>query len=489
MRSRFKSRFQSRFVSRFAGVESVYRSTSGSFVAPGIAAPTLTITGGVTDTSLTPELNGSAFTLVGGASDTHQTTDWQISDDSGFSNIVWEAAASASLTQITVGLDLTDDTTYYARVRYNGSTYTSDWSATVTFNTLDVTVNTPSITSPSDAATDIGETPTITSSAFAVTGDTDSHASSDWQVASDSGFSTIVVQSLDDASNLESWTVPSGNLSTSTTYYVRVRHTGTTYGDSGWSSGVSFTTAASFGPTAQDVIDAMTTTPTAGRQTLITNLFDGLKSDGVLDKLDCLLVFMAHTEQAALINWVDPTGTAATKVGSPAFTADQGFSSITFLNYIDSQFDPSTATNMAPDNGCVGLRHGAPGVIGNAYLWFGGRTLCTVDADTDPDGDIGSNSFVEFSGAGISGWPKAGLTSIDRDAANSLKLYFDGLEAGTNTTDKTGLLSFTSETISVGARSVSSAQADIEVFWAGASLTSSEHAAIKSRIDTYVAGL
>ena len=105
----------------------------------------------------------------------------------------------------------------------------------------------PSITSPSDAATDIGETPTITTSAFAVTNEgSDTHASTDWQVASDSDFSTIVVQSADDATNKTSWTVPSGNLSASTTYYVRARHTGTMYGDSGWSSTVSFTTAASF---------------------------------------------------------------------------------------------------------------------------------------------------------------------------------------------------------------------------------------------------
>jgi len=466
-----------------------FRSSSASPPVPGIAAPTLTITGGTTDTSLTPELNGSAYTQVGGNAESHASTDWQISDASDFSNIVWEADDSASLTQITVSLDLEDNTTYYARVRYNSTSYVSDWSAGVEFNTVNIFVTTPSITSPSDAATDIGETPTITSSAFAVTGGSDTHASSDWQVASDSGFNTIVVQSLDDASNLESWDVPSGNLQTSTTYYVRVRHTGTDEGDSAWSAGVSFTTAAAFGPTAQDVIDAMTTTPSAGRQTLITNFFDGLKSDGILDKLDCFLVFAAHTEQAALINWIDPSGTAATKVGSPTFTADQGFSGINFNAYINSQFDPSTATNMDPANGSIGLRHGAPGLSGNAYLWFGGRNLCTVDTDADPDGNIGVNNFQEFTGSGISGWPKAGLTSIDRDAANSLKLYFDGSEAGTNTTDRTGSLSFTSQNITVGARSVSSAQADIEIFWAGASLSASEHAAFKSRIDTYMAGL
>jgi hypothetical protein len=105
----------------------------------------------------------------------------------------------------------------------------------------------PSITSPTSGATDVALTPTFTSSAFAVTNDgSDTHASSDWQVASDAGFTSIVEQSLDDAVNLESYTV-TGPLTVETVYYVRVRHTGTTYGDSAWSAGVSFeTTAVSF---------------------------------------------------------------------------------------------------------------------------------------------------------------------------------------------------------------------------------------------------
>jgi hypothetical protein len=104
----------------------------------------------------------------------------------------------------------------------------------------------PSITSPTSGATDVALTPTFTSSAFAVTNaGSDTHASSDWQVASDAGFTSIVEQSLDDATNKVSWT-PSA-LTVETVYYVRVRHTGATYGDSAWSAGVSFeTTAVSF---------------------------------------------------------------------------------------------------------------------------------------------------------------------------------------------------------------------------------------------------
>lgn len=100
-------------------------------------------------------------------------------------------------------------------------------------------VSKPVITSPSDGVIDVDETPIITTSVFNDNDGSDTHASTDWQIASDSGFSTIVVQSDNDSSNLESWTVPSGNLSVDTIYYIRARHTGTTYGDSIWSAGAS----------------------------------------------------------------------------------------------------------------------------------------------------------------------------------------------------------------------------------------------------------
>jgi len=124
-----------------------------------------------------------------------------------------------------------------------GSEVISSTRDLVDINTLNgavIGISKPNITSPADGATVIFESPTITSSSFTGNIVPDTHASTDWQIASDSSFNTIVVQSLNDTSNLVSWTVPEGNLSTSTTYYIRVRHTGTNLGDSEWSNTVSF---------------------------------------------------------------------------------------------------------------------------------------------------------------------------------------------------------------------------------------------------------
>ena len=104
------------------------------------------------------------------------------------------------------------------------------------------TIAAPSITSPADDAVDTGTSLTVTASAFVVTNEgSDTHASSDWQVASDAGFTTIVDESLADATNKTSYGV--SGLDPLTEYFVRVRYHGTTYGASPWSGVISFTTA------------------------------------------------------------------------------------------------------------------------------------------------------------------------------------------------------------------------------------------------------
>ena len=114
----------------------------------------------------------------------------------------------------------------------------ADWKASQT------SISTPTITSPAAGATNLGKTPTFTSSAFAGPGTT--HASSDWQVtlATDTAFASPVVQSMADAANLVSW--GGGPLSVDTDYIVRVRHNGTGGISSAWSAVVAFKTKNSF---------------------------------------------------------------------------------------------------------------------------------------------------------------------------------------------------------------------------------------------------
>ena len=105
-------------------------------------------------------------------------------------------------------------------------------------------VNQTSITSPTSGATGQGGTVTVTSSAFAVNGASDTHAASDWQIATDAAFTNIVASVTASATNLTSWTA--SGLTANTTYYVRCRHKGTALGYGAWSATVSFITKSSF---------------------------------------------------------------------------------------------------------------------------------------------------------------------------------------------------------------------------------------------------
>lgn len=94
-------------------------------------------------------------------------------------------------------------------------------------------------------------------------------------------------------------------------------------------------------PDAQAIIDEMTVTPDEARQMLISDLVAALKAAGVWTKFDVLFVFAAHTQQAALLNWKNPSVVPASNINATPFTVDQGFTG-DGTNYINSNFNAAT---------------------------------------------------------------------------------------------------------------------------------------------------
>lgn len=103
----------------------------------------------------------------------------------------------------------------------------------------------PSITSPTASQILSSRTPTITSSAFSKYGNI-THASTDWQVASDSQFANIVWQSLTNTTSKTS--IITGDLGGGTRY-LRVRYKSNTGIYSDWSDAVLFTSPWATGGT------------------------------------------------------------------------------------------------------------------------------------------------------------------------------------------------------------------------------------------------
>ncbi|MBG35940.1 MAG: hypothetical protein CMH92_09050 [Oceanicaulis sp.] len=356
-------------------------------------------------------------------------------------------------------------------------------------------VNTPSITYPADGATGIqDETPTLTASAFGTTNDSDTHASSDWQVSTSSDFNTILVQTTDDATNKTSWEIPSGNLLESNTYYARVRYTGTTYGDSEWSDVISFTTASAFlDGDAQAIIDQMSAPPASARQLLIDDLVTGLKADGIWTKLDALWVMAAHSEQAGKINWKDPTGSALSTVNSPAFTTDQGYTGDGTSAYLNTNYAPSVdGVSLTQNSGAAGVWVRATGASGN-YLGVTDRTgvpehHLRIENNTGTNrarfNDVSWVSYATSSAANK-------LLASNRSSNNATQLYTNGTSDGSGTATAIGLpkyaLYLLAQNFDGSPNGYTSGQ--ISIAFIGGSLTSTEHANLYSRLNTYMTGL
>ena len=223
-------------VSQWSPVTSFTTQPAVSINAPAITSPAARAT------AFMGNVTTSAFSVSGG-SDTHLNTDWQISSDLAFSSIALQSMADAANKVSWTPSGLTGGSTYYVRARHRGAAIgVSSWSSSVAF--IWVKTNQPSITSPANNATGQSANVTLSSSAFSSTG-ADTHASSDWQVATDSGFTNIVKRSDGDAVNKTTWTP--GGLSGGVTYYARVRHTGAKSGPSAWSTSITFTTANTIG--------------------------------------------------------------------------------------------------------------------------------------------------------------------------------------------------------------------------------------------------
>jgi hypothetical protein len=177
---------------------------------------------------------------------TQDYVEWELSTSSTFATLADYYYGTSNLTSWNSAQDnLTPITTYYVRVRVGSNKFLSEWSDTVSYTTPNTYVAVPSITSPANGFSDQDAAVTASSSAFSVFNGSDTHASSDWQLASDSGFTNILEQSMGNTSNKTSYSF-TYTLSTSTTYYLRVRHNGTNLGPSGWSNASSFTTRATF---------------------------------------------------------------------------------------------------------------------------------------------------------------------------------------------------------------------------------------------------
>ncbi|MBC40384.1 MAG: hypothetical protein CMH91_15155 [Oceanicaulis sp.] len=315
-------------------------------------------------------------------------------------------------------------------------------------------------------------------------------------MSTSSDFSTILVQTTDDATNKTSWTIPSGNLLVSNTYYARVRYTGATYGDSEWSDVISFTTASAFlDGDALAIIDAMSTEPSAARKSLISSLVEGLKTDGIWSKLDRLWVMAAHAAQAGGLDWKNPStsGNALTAVNSPTFTTDQGYTGDGLSSYLNTNYAPSVdGVSALQDSVSAGVWVRATGAS-STYLGVTDRTADPEHAIRIQD-NLGTNqarvndlTFVSYSTSAAANQ----LLTVNRSSSTTTQLYTNGSSDGSGTATSISIpdidLYLLAQNFDGAPNGYTAGQ--ISIAFIGGSLTSTEHANLYSRLNTYMTGL
>lgn len=223
--------------------------TSFTTAAPPNQPVNITPAAGAAGVGLTPALSSSTFSDPD-VGDTHSASQWQITVVAGdYSSPVFDSGMdAANITSISIpsGI-LSHSTTYYWRVRHQDNHAAwSAYSVETSFQTVALVTQAPdqpAASSPPDAATDVGLTPTLSSSAFSDPDAGDTHAASQWQVRTGSGtYTSPVFDSETSAPHLTSIGVPSGTLEHSTAYCWRVRYKDSTGAWSDWSAEACFTT-------------------------------------------------------------------------------------------------------------------------------------------------------------------------------------------------------------------------------------------------------
>ena len=148
---------------------------------------------------------------------------------------------NATLNQETGVISLTTPSTVgQVLLTINGNTYYLN-----VVNMASVRVSKPSLLSPTNGSSNVNRTFQLLSSTMALSnGSATQHDRSDWQVASDSAFTQLVFQSINDTSHKTS--IEASITQPNTQYFARVRHHDAVYGLSPWSNTISFTSKSTF---------------------------------------------------------------------------------------------------------------------------------------------------------------------------------------------------------------------------------------------------
>ncbi|KAK0357005.1 hypothetical protein LTR94_002225 [Friedmanniomyces endolithicus] len=233
----------------------------------------------------------------------------------------------------------------------------------------------------------------------------------------------------------------------------------------------------------------MKVAPSAGRRDLYAALINGLKSDGVWNRLDWLLISAAHDEQAGRINLKAPSKMAIAS-GGLTFTADRGFSGDGTSASLDLGERQGAPSQYARQDSCsAGVWCNQQGAASGQ---FGHFAQAASTHRTSILAHSGGNDVIRAADA-TADVLRAGTTRVGHRAfarsgpANKLG-FFNGAQVSTAATPSTGLSSLNMVLLRWNTGSFSPDR--IAAAWTGdGSITGAKAAAIHDRLNTFLTAI
>jgi len=250
------------------------------------------------------------------------------------------------------------------------------------------------------------------------------------QIDNNSDFSSLIGEITDLTNSryifggVNPGAVGAGTLDSNEVYYWRVKGVNSN-GNSEWSSTYSFNTHSVF---QLESIDLFARCPigigSLARKFTIDSLIVALKADTIWSKADLIYMYAAEDTGSAKVNWKSSNYTS-TIVGSPTFTANQGFTGNGSSAYLKTNWVPSTnGVNYLIDSSSV-----------LAYV----RTNVTETKPVIAGNNLGGTNFTRITPRNLSNLYEGivngnasstiavnnstGMFSLIRSGATVLKLY------------------------------------------------------------------
>jgi hypothetical protein len=183
---------------------------------------------------------------------------------------------------------------------------------------------------------------------------------------------------------------------------------------------------------AQNAFAAMTVPPSTNLKRLYDRCIRSLKAAGIWSKLDALYLMNVETAQAARLNIKNPGTFDLTATSSPTFTAKVGYAGDGAAAFLNTNFNPTTATspNYAQNSASVfawALKQGTD--LGAGI----GQTSVNANSYTFPNFTDGNaygraNNATAMSVATSDG---RGLLHANRSASGATQLYKNGASVAT----------------------------------------------------------